>query len=182
MRIVMEKDKNHQTERIYKSGYKLSEISNQLKVSEIKSLFEVKNAVREAEKVVGNWKEFRDNLKQKGFSIRIQYDGEFKPAQKNEIQEVWINKVDNHHQKSGFFFKKNVGFSLSEIDFGFDDLIKSITGNEEMKNNNKYEIDSKSETSESVLEIAGELLKDFLKPTYVANNDDELRKKKRKSR
>lgn len=42
MRIVMEKDKNHQTERIYKAGYKLSEISNQLKISEIKSLFEIK--------------------------------------------------------------------------------------------------------------------------------------------
>lgn len=42
MRIVMEKDKNFQTERIYKAGYKLSEISNQIKISEIKSLFEIK--------------------------------------------------------------------------------------------------------------------------------------------
>lgn len=182
MRIVMEKDKNHQTEKIYKPGYKLSEISNQLKISEIKSLFEVKNALREAGKSAGNWKEFRDNLKQKGFSVRIEYDGEFKSGQKNKIQEVWINKTDSNQQKNGLFFKKNVGFSLSEIDFGFDDLIKSITGNEEMKNSNKYEIDSKSDKTENVIEIAGELLKDFLKPTYVANNDDELRKKKRKSR
>lgn len=183
MRIVMEKDKNHQTERIYKPGYKLSEISNQLKISEIKSLFEVKKAVREAEKVAGNWKEFQEYLQQKGFSLRIQYDGEFKPGQKNEIREVWINKADINQLKGGLFFKKNLGFSLSKIDFGFDDLIKSITGNEEMKNNKKYEIDSKSEINGSVLEIAGELLKDFLKPTYVAQNDDEkFRKKKRKSR
>lgn len=182
MRIVMEKDKNHQTERIYKPGYKLSEISNQLKISEIKSLLEVKIAVREADKIAENWKEFREYLKQKGFSVRIQYDGEFKLGQKNEIRDVWINKVDNRQQKSGLFFKKNVGFSLSAIDSDFDDLVKSMTGNEELKHINNYDGHSKSETSESVIEIAGELLKDFLKPTYVAPDDEELRKKKRKSR
>lgn len=182
MRMVMEKDKNHQTERIYKPGYKLSEISNKLKISEIKSLFKVKNAVREAEKVAGNWKEFQEYLKHKGFSVKIQYEREFKPGQKNEIRDVWINKVDNHQQKSGLFFKKNVGFSLTEIDSDFDDLVKSITGNEVMNNNDNYEIHPKSETSESVIEIAGELLKDFLKPTYVAPDDEELRKKRRKSR
>jgi hypothetical protein len=183
MRMVMEKDKNHQTERIYKVGYKLSEISNQLKISEIKSLFEVKIAVREAKKVAENWKEYREYLKQKGFSVRIQYDGEFKPGQKNEIRDVWINKVDNHQQKNGLFFKKNVGFSLSSIDSDFGDLVKTMTGNEELKHINNYDGHSKSDTNESVIEIAGELLKDLLKPTYVAQNDDEeLRKKKRKSR
>lgn len=38
MRIVMEKDKNHQTERIYKAGYKLSEITSKLKISGIKAI------------------------------------------------------------------------------------------------------------------------------------------------
>ena len=36
MRIVMEKDKNPNTDRIYKAGYKLSEITNKLKIAEIK--------------------------------------------------------------------------------------------------------------------------------------------------
>lgn len=36
MRIVMEKDKNPKTDRIYKAGYKLSEITNKLKIAEIK--------------------------------------------------------------------------------------------------------------------------------------------------
>ena len=36
MRIVMEKDKNPNTNRIYKAGYKLSEITNKLKIAEIK--------------------------------------------------------------------------------------------------------------------------------------------------
>ena len=38
MRIVMEKDKNPNTERIYKSGYKLSEITNKLKIADIKAI------------------------------------------------------------------------------------------------------------------------------------------------
>ena len=38
MRIVMEKDKNPNTERIYKAGYKLSEISNKLKIADIKAI------------------------------------------------------------------------------------------------------------------------------------------------
>lgn len=182
MRMLMEKDKNHQTERIYKAGYKLSEISNQLKISEIKSLFEVKTAVREVEKVAGNWKEFREFLQQKGFSVRIQYDGEFKPGQKNEIRDVWISKNDNHQQKNGLFFQKNMGFSLSAIDSDFGDLVQLMSGNEEVKHINNYDGHSISETSESVIEVAGDLLKDLLKPIYVAPDDEELRKKKRKSR
>ena len=38
MRIVMEKDKNFQTERIYKAGYKLSEITSKLKIADIKAI------------------------------------------------------------------------------------------------------------------------------------------------
>lgn len=38
MRIVMEKDKNPNTDRIYKAGYKLSEITNKLKIADIKAI------------------------------------------------------------------------------------------------------------------------------------------------
>ena len=182
MRIVMEKDKNHQTERIYKPGYKLSEISNRLKISEIKSLFEVKNAVREAEKTAKNWKEFRASISQKGFSVKIQYKGEFKPNQKNEIQDVWIGKTEqlgNNQQKNGLFFNKHKGFSLSEIDSDFGDLRKLSNKNNEINNQNTHK---ESTASESVAEIASELLEELLKPNYVTQNDDELWKKKRKSR
>ncbi len=182
MRIVMEKDKNHQTERIYKAGYKLSEISNRLKISEIKSLFEVKNAVREAEKTAENWKEFRASLCQKGFSIKIQYNEEFKSNQKIEIQDVWIGKTEqlgNNKQKNGLIFNQYKGFSLSEIDFNFQNLIKSMSENREISIQN---IQPKPSSKESVAEIAGELLEELLKPNYVAQSDDELWKKKRKSR
>ena len=39
MRIVRYEDINHQTERQYKAGYKLSEITNKLKIADIKSTF-----------------------------------------------------------------------------------------------------------------------------------------------
>ena len=179
MRIVMEKDKNHQTERVYKAGYKLSEISNQLKISEIKSVFEMKKAVREAQKHADNLKGFRKNLQQKGFSVKIQYKGEFKDGQKNEIQDIWINKVDSNQQKNGFFFRKNVGFSLSAIDSGLDGLVRSLSHS---TINNDSGNHLKSETDESLIEIAGGLLSDFLNPTYVSQDEDELWKKKRKLR
>ena len=180
MRIVMEKDKNQQTERIYKAGYKLSEISNQLKISEIKSVFEMKKAVKEAQKHADNLKEFRENLQQKGFSVKIQYDGEFKVGQKNKIQDIWINKVDsNGQEKNGFFFRKNVGFSQSAIDSGLGNLVKSLSQSSKKNDVSDY---LKSETNESLIEIAGELLSNLLNPTYVSQDEDELWKKKRKLR
>ncbi len=179
MRIVMEKDKNHQTERVYKAGYKLSEISNQLKISEIKSLFEIKKAVREAQKDAGNLKGFRKILQQKGFSVKIQYNGEFKVGQKNKIQDLWINRIGSNQEKNGFFFRKKVGFSLSAIDSGLGDLVKSLSQSSIKNDVSDY---LKSETNESLIEIAGGLLSDLLNPTYVSQDEDELWKKKRKLR
>jgi len=177
MRIVMGKDKNFQTERIYKAGYKLSEISNQLKISEIKSLFKMKQAVREAQKNADNLEGFRKTLQQKGISLKIQYKGEFKAGQKNEIQDFWINKSDNSKEKNGFFFRKNVGFSLSAIDSDLGDLVKSLS---QSSVNNDAGNPLKTEKNESLIEIAGGLLGDFLNPTYVSQDEEELWKKKRK--
>jgi len=179
MRIVMEKDKNHQTERIYKAGYKLSEISNQLKISEIKSVFEIKQAIREAQKNADNLKEFRKILQQKGISVKIQYKGEFKAGKKNEIQDLWINRIGSSQEKNGFFFRKNVGFSLSALDSDLGSLVTSLSHSSIKNDVSDY---LKSETNESFIEIAGGLLGDFLKPTYVSQDEDELWKKKRKLR
>lgn len=179
MRIVMEKDKNFQTERIYKAGYKLSEVSNQLKISEIKSVFEMKNAVREAQKHAYNLKEFRENLQKKGFSVKIQYNGEFKAGQKNQIKDIWLNEMNNSHNKDGFFFRKIVGFSLSAIDSDLGDLVRLLSQSSVNNDASDY---LKSATNGSLIEIAGGLLGDFLNPTYVSQDEDELWKKKRKLR
>lgn len=179
MRIVMEKDKNHQTDRIYKAGYKLSEISNQLKILEVKSVFEMKKAVREAQKHTNNLKEFRENMRGKGFSVTIKYKGEFIAGQKNEIQDFWIKKIGSNQEKNGFFFLKNVGFSLSAIDPDISDIIKSLSQSIINNDTNNH---LKSEKNESLIEIAGGLLGDFLNPTYVSQDENELWKKKRKLR
>ena len=176
---MIEKDKNFQTERIYKAGYKLSEISNQLKISEIKSLFEVKKAVKEVQRNADNLEEFRKNLREKGFSVKIQYNGEFKAGQKNEIQDFWINKINSSKEKNGFFFRKDIGFSLLAIDSDLGDNVKSLNQNNVINNAGNH---LKSETNESLIEIAGGLLGGFLKPAYVSQDEDELWKKKRKLR
>ncbi len=59
MRIVMEKDKNPNTERIYKSGYKLSEITNKLKIKDIKAILNENN-----EKKLNNETIFSENPNQ----------------------------------------------------------------------------------------------------------------------
>ena len=179
MRIVMEKDKNFNTERIYKAGYKLSEISNQLKISEIKTLFEVKNAIRDAEKMTSNWKEFRNFLHQNGFNVKLQYKEKFKFNQKNEVQDIWIQKLENAPQKNGLLYQKYDGFPLTAIDSNSNNLIQLVTGNSEMSNSNTQ---LKSPKKEGIAEIASEFLEEFIKPNYVAQNDDQLWKKKRKSR
>ena len=179
MRIVMEKDKNFNTERIYKAGYKLSEISNQLKISEIKTLFEVKNAIRNAEKMTSNWKEFRNFLHQNGFNVKLQYKEKFKFNQKNEVQDIWIQKRENAPQKNGLLYQKYDGFPLTAIDSNSNNLIQLVTGNSEMSNSNTQ---LKSPKKEGIAEIASEFLEEFIKPNYVAQNDDQLWKKKRKSR
>ena len=179
MRIVMEKDKNFNTERIYKAGYKLSEISNQLKISEIKTLFEVKNAIRNAEKMTSNWKEFRNFLHQNGFNVKLQYKEKFKFNQKNEVQDIWIQKLENASQKNGLLYQKYDGFPLTAIDSNSNNLIQLVTGNSEMSNSNTQ---LKSPKKEGIAEIASEFLEEFIKPNYVAQNDDQLWKKKRKSR
>ena len=179
MRIVMEKDKNFNTERIYKAGYKLSEISNQLKISEIKTLFEVKNAIRDAEKMTSNWKEFRNFLHQNGFNVKLQYKEKFKFNQKNEVQDIWIQKRENAPQKNGLLYQKYDGFPLTAIDSNSNNLIQLVTGNSEISNSNTQ---LKSPKKEGIAEIASEFLEEFIKPNYVAQNDDQLWKKKRKSR
>ncbi|WP_185205201.1 relaxase/mobilization nuclease domain-containing protein [Chryseobacterium sp. C3] len=177
MRIMMTKDINHETLRQYKAGYKLSEISGQLKISEIKNIFELKQAVKEAQKYAGNLNCFRENLQKAGYTVKIQYKGIFKAGQRNEIQDLWINKIDNNQQKNGFFFRKNVGFSFSAIDSNLADWVRSINQSNTIYDTGNY---FNLTANESMIEIANKLLDDLLNPTYVSRADEEFWKKKRK--
>ena len=186
MRIILEKDKNPNTERQYKAGYTLSQISNKLKISEIKLLFEVKQTVRKNLQNATSLNDLRQKLQQDGFKMRVQYKGEFKPNQKNEIQDIFINKVqpfDIGQQKDGFFFKKYQGFSLSAIDNVFDSLLKPVFTPSEIRNReDDFTTTVKSTTIDTLQEIASEVIEDFLKPNYVSQQEDEWWRKKRKMR
>ncbi len=185
MRIILESDINHETERQYKAGYKLSEISGSLKIAEIKNIFEIKNEILAESKAANSWKELRDSLYLKGWSIKIQYKGEFKLNQKNEIQNIWINIVGRSQtgkQKDGFFFKNHQGFSLSAIDYGFNNFKKEITATAEKQLSVSGSHISGALTTDSLQKIAGEVIEDLLKPNYVSQQDDDWWKKKRKSR
>lgn len=179
MRIIMEKDKNPNTERQYKAGYTLSQISNKLKISEIKILFEIKQSFKKNLHIAKNLNDLRIKMHHDGYKIRFQYKGEFKPNQRNEIQDVWINKIIYHNvqnqPKDGFFYKKFDGFSLSAIDGSFADMGDVNSRNQAITSTFK-----KSE--DSFLEIAEDLVENVLKPTYVAQQEDDRWKKKRRGR
>ena len=178
MRIILESDINRQTERHYKPGYKLSEISNRLKIAEIKNIFEIKNTLREEIIKTTDLKQLKANLFQMGFYINLHYKEDFKPNQKNKIEDIMIRMVGLSRtvdQKNGLFIKKHKSFSLSEIDNTFSDLLK-------LTNENLSIAFSESTTKDSITEIAGELIDDFLKPNYVSHQEDNWWKKKRKIR
>ena len=179
MRIIMEKDKNPNTERQYKAGYTLSQISNKLKISEIKILFEIKQSFKKNLHIAKNLNDLQQKMQQDGYKIRFQYKGEFKPNQRNEIQDVWINKIIyqnvQNQPKEGYFYKKFDGFSLSAIDGSFADI-----GDVNSRNQAITSASKKSE--DSILEIAEDLVENVLKPTYVAQQEDDWWKKKRRGR
>ena len=181
MRIILESDINHQTERQYKPGYKLSEITSSLKIAEIKSVFDLKNIVNQQLKASSSLKELRDNLHQQGWAIKVQYKNEFRPNQINQVQDIWIKRVatttSNQH-KDGFFYKKYEGFSLSVIGVDYQNVEKLMHNISQLPNQpSPY---SSSNKNENIVEIALDAVEEILKPNYVSQAEDEWWKKKKK--
>ena len=181
MRIILESDINHQTERQYKPGYKLSEITSSLKIAEIKSVFDLKNIVNQQLKASSSLKELRDNLHQQGWAIKVQYKNEFRPNQINQVQDIWIKRVatttSNQH-KDGFFYKKYEGFSLSAIGGDYQNVEKLMHNISQLPNQpSPY---SSSNKNENIVEIALDAVEEILKPNYVSQAEDEWWKKKKK--
>ena len=177
MRIVLEEDINHQTERKYKPGYKLSEISSALKIAEIKNVFDLKNSLKKELTNSSTLKELRENLYREGWSMKVQYKNEFRPNHKNEVQDIWIKKLENisaSQNKDSFFYKKYDGFSLSAIGGDYKSIEKLVNTAEQSSSF------SRSKNNEKILEIAMEAVEDILKPNYVSQAEDEWWKKKKK--
>ena len=177
MRILLESDINHQTERQYKPGYKLSEITSSLKIAEIKSIFDLKNIVNKELKASSSLKELRENLHLQGWTMKVQYKNEFRSKQINQVQDIWIKRLEtttSNKQKDGFFYNKYDGFSLSEIGGDFQNIEKFINAaaqSSDFSANNK---------NENTVKIALDAVEDILKPNYVSQAEDEWWKKKKK--
>ena len=181
MRIILESDINHQTERQYKPGYKLSEITSNLKIAEIKNIFELKNLLIQDLKTSSSLKELRENLYQQGWAVKVQYKNEFRPNQINQVQDIWIKRVatttSNQH-KDGFFYKKYEGFSLSAIGGDYQNVEKLMHNISQLPNQpSPY---SSSNKNENIVEIALDAVEEILKPNYVSQAEDEWWKKKKK--
>ena len=181
MRIILESDINHQTERQYKPGYKLSEITSSLKIAEIKIVFDLKNIVNQELKASSSLKELRDNLYRQGWAMKVQFKNEFRPKQINQVQDIWIKRVattTTNQQKDGFFYKKYEGFSLSAIGGDYQNIERLL--NTAAQLSNQSSIFSVSNKNENLVEIALETVEEILKPNYVSQAEDEWWKKKKK--
>ena len=181
MRIILESDINHQTERQYKPGYKLSEITSSLKIAEIKSVFDLKNIVKQELKASSSLKELRDNLYRQGWAMKVQYKNEFRPNQINQVQDIWIKRVattTSNQQKDGFFYHKYDGFSLSAIGGDYQNIEKLVNTGAQLSNQSS--IFSVSNKNENIVEIALDAVEDILKPNYVSQAEGEWWKKKKK--
>ncbi|SIS52371.1 Relaxase/Mobilisation nuclease domain-containing protein [Kaistella chaponensis] len=181
MRIILESDINHQTERQYKPGYKLSEITSSLKIAEIKIVFDLKNIVNQELKASSTLKELRDNLYRQGWAMKVQFKNEFRPKQINQVQDIWIKRVattTTNQQKDGFFYKKYEGFSLSAIGGDYQNIERLL--NTAAQLSNQSSIFSVSNKNENLVEIALETVEEILKPNYVSQAEDEWWKKKKK--
>ena len=181
MRIILESDINHQTERQYKPGYKLSEITSSLKIAEIKIVFDLKNIVNQELKASSSLKELRDNLYRQGWAMKVQFKNEFRPKQINQVQDIWIKRVattTTNQQKDGFFYKKYEGFSLSAIGGDYQNIERLL--NTAAQLSNQSSIFSVSNKNENLVEIALETVEEILKPNYVSQVEDEWWEKKKK--
>ena len=81
MRIVLKTDINDETSRQYKAGYKLSEITNKLKISEIKKIFEDKTKRSEQLKTSNDSEFLRQNKRNEDLrnnEMKIENNKKFK--------------------------------------------------------------------------------------------------------
>ena len=161
MRITKWEDKNTQTERVYKSGYKLSELTRKLKIAEIKQIFEIKIAVEEAKQKAVKLDEFRRNLEAKGFRLHY-FNKEFSISK----LMTFGAKVD----KNAYSYQQNKGFLLSEIDADFN-------GNFDFQNNRLPE---NRNHQKNMIDAGFEVLEELLKPSYATPTEDEYYKKRKK--
>lgn len=209
MRIIREKDKNLQTQRQYKGGYKLSELSNKLKIEEIKEIFRLKMLFKECLRTSKDLEEFRQKLYKAGYYLNLKDQKDSGISEVSETPKIdqtkditsfmtiYIKPIagdisNNKQAKNGLFFNKYSGFNYSEIDgsFKIQDFYSLYSHHHNNSNSNQV-LDTtvkRMDTTKDAMTMIGEVIEELLKPTYTANNntsntpDDGLLKRRRKRR
>lgn len=177
MRIVMEKDINRQTERVYKPGYTLSQITRKLKINEIKSLYEVKAAIEQNLKESKNLEDLRNRLYREGFKMKIEYKDFRNP--RSGIKNIFIKSATDEKTDAanGFFFHKYKGFSLFEISSEFDR--EKLGEFFSLKSSDDF-TGSFEQIKEDSKRNAERIIDQLLSPTYTQGENDNLWEKKKK--
>lgn len=169
LRLANKSDINNDTEKIYKSGFKLSEISNKLNIREIKEIFQIKKMFAEILTNKSNLKEIKDNLQKIGFELFFKFNNNDK-----KIENIWIKPKEGLMTKNGYFFNSKMGYNLSEIDKNLNSsIIESISQN---NFSNTIGIDNEQK-SEILMELSDDLIK-FLEPNFVSSEEEHRKKKK----
>lgn len=166
LRITKQSDISTKTNKVYQTGFKLSEISNQIRVAEIKEIFHIKNLVEnQLDKIssIYDLKKFADQNEIKIFLKRN--------SEKN-IMEIFL-KPEENLPKNGFFYHKNSGYNLSEIDSALHEkLIKNI--NFQNENESQTEINLEIDILTDLVKI----IEIITKPSYSSSEDEFRRKRK----
>lgn len=180
MRIIMEKDKNHQTERVYKGGYKLSEISGKLKVAEIKQIFELKEKLQLYQKNSSNLKELQAKFRSDGIYLNISFNNDG-----NTIKDAYFKYSDPSNQlnKNGWFYSQFGGYRLSHISgTSAEDFLHNLQVNKIKINEGASLSVDDAKTPKNKFNGVDGLLDELLKPSYVSNSDEDLWRKRKKKR
>jgi hypothetical protein len=197
MRIIREKDKNLQTERQYKGGYKLSELTSKLKIEEIKEIFRIKMLFKEGLRTSKDLEELRQKLYKAGYYLNLKDQKNFGASKAsgnaeiskidqikdiNSFRDIYIKPIgesldsnnNSKQPKNGLFFNTYSGFNYSEIDnnFKIHDLY-SLHSHHHNNSDSNQVLDTtvkRIDTTKDAMTMIGEVIEELLKPNYTANN------------
>lgn len=177
LRIVKEEDINNDTKRIYKPGYTLSQITNKLKVNEIKEIFTLKQAIWKELNEARDFQDFRDKLFNEGIQLWVDYKKDQHGKPTKVIEDIFIKSINSEFSrkdKNGFFYNKYKGFSINEVFPGFQKPSTKLNQTESNKSQTIFTVNSQIQS------IVDTLLEPSYTPHLKSDFDDLWKRKKSK--
>lgn len=164
MRIVRHEDINEHTLRQYRPGFTLSQITNKLKIAEIKQVFEIKKTLAAALDE-GDPATLKNILEAHNLKISIRQwtvDGQ-------KVKRAFVLPTDEN--KSMYFGHKELGYNLNVIAPELNGRVVDFTESLPVPHHQEPE-------GHDILCDLAELLEVLMKPDYVSQGEDYFRKKR----